>query len=433
MLKISRGDIRSDILQEYPVDTRFIKLPVDKYLKLLGIELNPAQIAMVNSINSPNYRFLTAAVSRRVGKTTISNIIGQLVALVPGSNVLIMSPNYNLSSISFDEQRKLIKNFDLEVTKDNYKDKVIELSNSSTIRMGSVSQVDSSVGRSYDCIIFDEAALTNDGDSAFEVALRPTLDKPNSKAIFISTPRGKQNWFAKYFNKGFSTDRSFGRWVSIHADWTVNPRASPDDIEEAKRTMSRAKFAQEYEASFTSFEGQIFKFDSSKNSGDFGLTDNMDVIMGVDIGYKDPTCAIVFGYNYDDESFYALDEYYDSEKTTDIYAAGIKLLEEQYNVQAIYIDSAAAQTRADFAYNHDLSTIAANKSVLDGIAYLQMLVEQGRLFVDNKCKHLLETLDQYRWDDAALMKERPVHDEYSHAADAFRYACYSFKGSIGEL
>ena len=97
-----------------------------------------------------------------------------------------MSPNYSLSQISFDLQRNLIKHFDLEVVKDNAKDKVIELSNGSTVRMGSVNQVDSCVGRSYDLIIFDEAALA-DGRDAFNVALRPTLDKDNSKAIFIST------------------------------------------------------------------------------------------------------------------------------------------------------------------------------------------------------------------------------------------------------
>ena len=86
-------------------------------------------------------------------------------------------------------QRSLIKHFDLEVVKDNAKDKVIELSNGSTVRMGSVNQVDSCVGRSYDLIIFDEAALA-DGRDAFNVALRPTLDKDNSKQQFLFQPQG---------------------------------------------------------------------------------------------------------------------------------------------------------------------------------------------------------------------------------------------------
>ena len=187
-IQISRADIVSDYFLDYSEADKFLKLPVEPYLELLNITALPSQVAIINGTNSPKYRFVCAAISRRQGKTYIANIIGQLVSLVPNSNILIMSPNYALSQISFDLQRNLIKHFDLEVVRDNAKDKVIELSNGSTIRMGSVNQVDSCVGRSYDLIIFDEAALA-DGKDAFNVALRPTLDKDNSKALFISTPR----------------------------------------------------------------------------------------------------------------------------------------------------------------------------------------------------------------------------------------------------
>ena len=204
MLDISRKDIISEDLMTFG-DDRFIKLPIEGYMDLLGITPNSTQVAIINSINNPKYRFVTAAVSRRQGKTYIANVIAQLVCLVPNCNVLLMSPNYSLSQISFDLQRNLIKHFDLEVIRDNAKDKVIELSNQSTIRMGSVNQVDSVVGRSYDLIIFDEAALV-DGRDAFNVALRPTLDKDNSKAIFISTPRGRNNWFAELWYRGFSDE-----------------------------------------------------------------------------------------------------------------------------------------------------------------------------------------------------------------------------------
>ena len=190
-VQISRADIISDEFLNLQSETRFLKLAVSPYLDLLGVTPLPSQVAIINAINNPKYRFVCAAVSRRQGKTYIANIIGQLVSLVPGSNILIMSPNYSLSQISFDLQRNLIKHFDLEVTKDNAKDKVIELSNGSTVRMGSVNQVDSCVGRSYDLIIFDEAALA-DGRDAFNVALRPTLDKDNSKGYLYINPSGQE-------------------------------------------------------------------------------------------------------------------------------------------------------------------------------------------------------------------------------------------------
>ena len=143
MIEVSRKDVLTAELMVYKEASRFIKLPIDGYMELLGVTPNTSQNAIINAINNPKYRFICAAVSRRQGKTYIANIIGQLVTLVPGSNVLLMSPNYSLSQISFDLQRQLIKHFELEVTRDNAKDKVIELSNGSTIRMGSVNQVDS--------------------------------------------------------------------------------------------------------------------------------------------------------------------------------------------------------------------------------------------------------------------------------------------------
>ena len=227
MLEVSRKDVLHEDLMSFD-DRRFIKLPIEGYMDLLGITPNTTQVAIINSINNPKYRFVTAAVSRRQGKTYIANVIGKLVTLVPGANVLLMSPNYSLSQISFDLQRTLIKHFELEVIKDNAKDKVIELSNHSTIRMGSVNQVDSVVGRSYDLIIFDEAALV-DGRDAFNVALRPTLDKENSKAIFISTPRGRNNWFAEFWHRGFSDE--FPEWASVKATYHENPRISEEDGE----------------------------------------------------------------------------------------------------------------------------------------------------------------------------------------------------------
>jgi len=426
-VQISRADITGEVLHDLQSETRFLKLPVDPYLDLLGITPLPSQVAIINAINNPKYRFVCAAVSRRQGKTYIANIIGQLVSLVPNSNILIMSPNYSLSQISFDLQRSLIKHFDLEVVKDNAKDKVIELSNGSTVRMGSVNQVDSCVGRSYDLIIFDEAALA-DGRDAFNVALRPTLDKDNSKAIFVSTPRGKNNWFAEFFDRGFNDE--FPEWCSIRATYRDNPRMSELDIAEAKKSMSEAEFRQEYEADFNTYEGQIWNFDHEKCISNHEALDTsgMDVFAGLDVGYRDPTAFCVLGYDWDEEQYYVLDEYLDAEKTTEAHAGEIQQMIEKWDIDFIFIDSAAQQTRYDFALQYDISTTNAKKSVLDGIAHVAGIVDNDKLFVDQRCAETLSCLDQYQWDpNPNLAKEKPKHNRASHMADALRYALYSFE------
>ena len=426
-VEISRRDIISDEIVELGSEAKFLKLPIGPYLNLLNVKPLPSQIAIINAINNPKYRFVSAAVSRRQGKTYIANIIGQLVSLVPGSNILIMSPNYALSQISFDLQRNLIKHFDLEVTKDNAKDKVIEISNGSTIRMGSVNQVDSCVGRSYDLIIFDEAALA-DGKDAFNVALRPTLDKENSKALFISTPRGRNNWFSEFFYRGFSDD--FPEWCSIRATYLDNPRMSESDIAEARKSMSEAEFKQEYEADFNTYEGQIWKFNFETQVKDLSQLDTskMDVFAGLDVGYKDPTALCVIAYDWDEEKYYLVDEYLNAERTTEQHAIEIQKLIDRWDIDYIYIDSAAQQTRFDLAQNYDISTINAKKSVLDGIGHVSSLIDNDNLYVDQECKQSLICLDSYQWDpNPNLVREKPKHNMASHMADGLRYALYSFQ------
>lgn len=426
MLKISRLDVQSDELTEFPATTRFIKLPIRNYLELLGVwdTINRPQIAVINAVNNPKYRFICCALARRLGKTYIANIIGQLTSLIPGCNILIISPNYNLSTISFELQRKMIKHFDLEITRDNLKDKLIELENGSTIRMGSLSTVDSCVGRSYDLIIFDEAALGSDGESAFNVALRPTLDKITSKAIFISTPRGKLNWFSRFFERGFSSE--FPEWVSIQADYTENTRMSEADVEEAKKSMSEAEFNQEYLASFTSFEGQIYNFKDT-DVLTYVASAEHEAFAGCDPGYKDATAWCDIVYDPVNDWFHVVDEYLMAKADTSAHAAAFMEHIQRYNTDSVFIDSAAAQFAADLAYIYDITTIKAKKDVLAGIAYVQTLIEQGRLKVDPKCINVLAALDQYRWDSREnLQREKPIHDDYSHMADALRYALYSY-------
>ena len=429
MIEVSRKDVLTAELMVYKEASRFIKLPIDGYMELLGVTPNTSQNAIINAINNPKYRFICAAVSRRQGKTYIANIIGQLVTLVPGSNVLLMSPNYSLSQISFDLQRQLIKHFELEVTRDNAKDKVIELSNGSTIRMGSVNQVDSVVGRSYDLIIFDEAALV-DGRDAFNVALRPTLDKENSKALFISTPRGRNNWFAEFWHRGFSGE--YPEWASIRATYHENPRISDADIHEARKTMSEAEFNQEYMADFNVFEGQVWAFNHEECVADLSEieTGRFDIFAGMDVGYKDPTAFCVIGYDWDSQKYYLLDEYLNSERTTEQHAMEIRKLIQKWNIDYIYIDSAAQQTRFDFAQNYDITTINAKKSVLDGIGHVAGIVDNDNLIVHQSCTEAISSLDQYQWDpNPNLMKEKPKHNAASHMADAIRYALYSFETS----
>ena len=367
---------------------------------------------------------------------------------MPGATVLIIAPDYNLASISWDLQHELIKKFDIETTRDNAKDRILELSNGSMIRIASISRVDSAVGRSYDLIIFDEAALNDAGGSAFNIALLPTLDKYGSKCLFISTPRG-DNWFREFFERGFSNDPELSEWLSIHADYHENPRVSQRAIANAKKTMSHAEFEQEFMANFVTFEGQVWSLDQDCIQDLTALMTEvaaaphrLEIISGLDLGFRDQTAMVVLvTWQDQDENniYYLIDEYVATERTTAKHAQEIADRVQRWDLDYIFCDSAAAQTRYDLAATYDISTVAAIKSVVDGIGAVGAVIDNNRLIVHEDCVESIYALRNYKWkgkvDDGAwnIETQKPEHNRASHCADAIRYAIYTYERSMGGI
>lgn len=439
----SRDYINVDELIDFPIDERFFKFDVARFIDQMKAENgdpiipNCPQKAIINAVNDPRHRFVVACVSRRVGKSFISFALAFLKALEPNNKVLVVAPNYSLAEIGWSEIKKYIKQFGLVTLKENAKDREILLANNTLIKLASAANADSAVGRSYDLIVFDEAALSDKGGDAFQIQLRPTLDKPNSKAIFISTPRGS-NYFKQYFEQGKSDSKHFANWVAIHGTWRDNPRASPEDIEQARLSNSDSYFRQEYEADFSVFEGRVYEsFTIDEHFLDVGEmdfdTDEFEALQGIDHGYKDPTASVAIKYDLNDDVFYILDEYETAltataaQKTTSAHAKRIQQQIDDYDIDFSWCDSAAAAFRGDLAVEHEIATMPASKSVNDGINYIANLIEQGKIIVSTKCPLVKEMFINYRWDTReGLNKERPLHNQYSHLADAVRYAIYSY-------
>lgn len=73
--------------------------------------------------------------------------------------------------------------------------------------------------------------------------------------------------------------------------------------------------------------------------------------------------------------------------------------------------------------------ITPNLSISDGIEASRLLFP-SLYFDKDKCKDGIHTLKNARFevDDKGKYKDRPVHDQYSHGADAFRYMGVAWKG-----
>jgi len=404
------------------------KIDVPRYAQILGYdELIEPQVAMINAYLDPQYRFITACLSRRTGKTIAANLIAGIVGLFPNTNILIICPDYSLANISWDLQTKYFGKLGIKMTKSNVRDREMVTEHGSMIKLASAEKADSAVGRSYDLIIFDEAALHGKGKDVFDVALRPTLDKLNSKCIFISTPRG-DNYFKEFYERGFSAE--FPSWISLHSTWRDNPRAVEADIEEARKGMSAAKFAQEYEAKFTTFEGQAFASFSEDNifEEDPFIEDPFENVLGVDIGFRDPTACVAISLFTKDGLTHAavMEAWEENRMSTNVIAERLQSTLDRFPTESIYIDSAAAQTKYDLAELYDISCINADKSIVNGVAFLEVLIREKRLLVHASCDELIIAIRNITWDTKSE-REKLKHNKFIHIIDALRYALYTHR------
>ena len=400
----------------------FFRLNVDKLLTKLPnpVTFNESQQEMIEGLN--NNRFFVHIAARRTGKSYAAAILAFAKLLEPGQQVMVVAPNFSLSSIIWDYVTDLIKQLEIEVERFNQKDKVVRLINGSVFRLLSANNRDSLVGRAANLLIVDEAAIIPN-DEYFTRDLRPALSTYNdSRCLWISTPRGKGNYLYSYYLRG--QDAEYSEWGSCIHTWRSNPLLSENDIEEAKRSVSRALFAQEYECEWTTTETQIYEsLDEAKHLGEFVGERFSEVIGGLDVGYRDENVFVVIGY--DGQSYYLLDEYVSKESTTSELAAAIREKMDDWNIDSIYKDSASQEVKADFANDYDINCENAIKSVNDGINFLQVLIEQDNIYFDTLgASHTFSAMSSYKWNPNTETP-KPVHDWASHPCDAVRYAIYT--------
>lgn len=400
----------------------FFKIPINKLLQKLPqpVTFNASQQGMLEGLE--HNRFWVHISARRTGKSYSAAILAFAKLLEPSQQVMVVAPNFSLSSIIWDYVTDLIKKMGIETETYNQKDKVVKLVNGSVFRLLSANNRDSLVGRAANLLIVDEAAIIPT-DEYYTRDLRPALSTfPDSRCLWISTPRGKGNYIYDYYMRG--QDEDYDDWGSEVHTWRSNPMLQEKDIEEARRSSTKALFAQEYECEWTTTEAQIYEYlEEDKHLIDTKGINFEEVIAGLDVGYRDDNAFITLGFK--DGCYYVIDEYISKEIVTSELAAEILEREEQFDTDTIYIDSSAAQAKADFAYEYDITCTNAIKSVLDGITFVQSLIERDALYFDiDNGFQTFRAMSAYMWNPKTE-QPKPIHNWASHPCDAVRYAVYT--------
>ena len=138
------------------------------------------------------------------------------------------------------------------------------------------------VGLAY--VVMDEYASMK--PEVWEMILRPTLADVKGGALFIGTPAGKNHFHKLWLEAQLPENEK--DWESYQFVSTDNPFLDPDEIEAARKSMSTQAFRQEFEATFESFSGGVFKEEWIKYENDEEFDEDTASKMGSYVVSVDP-------------------------------------------------------------------------------------------------------------------------------------------------
>ena len=218
--------------------------------KTVTVTLPPLHPAQREIADCPA-RFRVASCGRRFGKTRLAQREAVKVAL-DGGRTWWIGPSYVVASSAWRDLRVLVRQIPSVVIREA--DRELVFPGGGTVRVRSADAPDSLRGDSLDLAIFDEAAFQN--ESTWVEAIRPCLADRRGRALFLSTPRGR-NWFWRAFMRGL--DPAETEWASFSAPTSANPYIAPEEIEAARSSLPERVFRQEFLAEASDDAGDVFR------------------------------------------------------------------------------------------------------------------------------------------------------------------------------
>ena len=213
----------------------------------IKVKLHPAQMEIFTS----DARFKVVAAGRRFGKSRLAAWVLLIKALQSTSkDVFYIGPTFQQAK---DIMWGMLKELGADVIKAAHENTaVLTLINDRKIYLKGSDRPDTLRGVGLEYVVLDEYASMK--PEVWEMIIRPTLADVKGGALFIGTPAGKNHFYDLYIDAKEDED-----WEAFSFNSTDNPYIPEDEIESARNTMSSMAFRQEFEASFETFSGGIFK------------------------------------------------------------------------------------------------------------------------------------------------------------------------------
>jgi len=372
-------------------------------------------------------RFKVIAAGRRCGKSRLSAVTLLIEGLncPEGSSVMYVAPTLGQArTIMWD----LLMDLGKPVIKSAHINNLeITLVNGKKILIRGADNQDSLRGVSLSYLVMDEVAFIK--SEIWERVLRAALSDKKGRAMFISTPSGR-NHFYDWFQLGQSGDDA--DWKSWHFTTADNETIDPKEIEAAKRTLSSFAFNQEYLSSFNNagaglFKEEWIKFGDEPEIGSWYIAVDLagfeDVAKSANATKKRLDQSAIAVVKVTDDGIWFVDKI--EAGRWDIQTTALNILKNirEYEPLAVGIERGALKNavlpylsdlmRKNNCYAHILDLTHGNKKKVDRIVWgLQGRFEHGRVILNAE-----EDFDEFV-DQLLMFPTSNVHDDL---VDALSY------------
>ena len=197
----------------------------------------PAPHTNQHGILDNSARFRVVMCGRRFGKSELSQVEIITNAIV-GKSVAYITPTYNLAKTFFDKLAKAVP-FD-----SNRSDLTIQFPNGGSVQFFTGERLDNLRGRKFHFVVIDEASFIPNLEDGWLNSIRPTLTDYKGRALFLSTPKGK-NYFYSLYLKGLAGEQD---WASFKFTTYDNPYIDAAEVDDARSQLPGPVFEQEYMA-----------------------------------------------------------------------------------------------------------------------------------------------------------------------------------------
>jgi hypothetical protein len=299
------------------------------------------------------------------------------------------------------------------------------------------------LGNKFDLSIFDECQSWRNDLGKFVELMRPAAIDRGGTICLLFTPGNYKGNLAYALTKDAPLEVGTcwrqptpkdARW-HIHR-WTAmeNPYmrekwvAELREIDETRPLFKQTPtFKQWYLGEWSIDESiLVYKFREDRNWGTPPLEKKYETVIGVDLGWNDPTAFVVGRWSPHDRRLYFVAAFEKSGMDFTEVANTLKHLQEHWQADFVVVDGANKQGVEEMRRRHEVQLQAADKrGKNDFIGLMNDDLVQGNIRVAPEASSLVENWLSHVWDEKKLQLLKKYEENRSspnHLADAALYA-----------